>query len=570
MTDLYAQAWFVGPDNKHGGRNRDAGACANNDQEVSRHKRNRHHCVTATGKAYVHTDGSKHGSDGDYIRFNATGEGHNPCKNLNGAKYIGGGRNGRGQQNDFAGRASNFGNAHVGLKCRLNNYTDASLRGWYQTNHIDKTGATGTRGDGGAPKKFRTFYEQLLFGIKTDAGTQRLGYCSNTANLMKEVGGGTCYAKIKSAINDADANNRAREWCKTNRSSPKCKCVNVQDGGTNFINHCKNKFKIGSNKNVRYIWYGFDNKREYLNIGQIEVYSGGKNIVKNIDDSKVTVNSQYDGTNYLKNQMFDGNYISMYHSGSGRVGRRHTYNWIKIDLGKDYTIDSVKIFNRHTCGSKEANNICDDRWSGSYVKLLDSSGNLISKSERIVGDHKENGERVKTFKAFVERDDGWAGCPEIVSAFKTFEDAGLTSASGLFGNSDCLVPGLCDGSGVIMPSSGKPNACANKLAICDQKVDADNIKAQNLLIEQGCEINFEADTKAADGQTVPPPPPPPSSSDPSSTPLKTSSSKNDDDDDDDEDEKELKIYEKPVFQIGTVASSSCSIFSCLILIMLTT
>ena len=121
-----------------------------------------------------------------------------------------------------------------------------------------------------------------------------------------------------------------------------------------------------------------------------------------------------------------------------------------------------------------------------------------------MGDHKENGERVKTFKAFAERDDGWAGCPEINSAFKAFEDAGLTSASGLFGNSDCLVPGLCDGSGVIMPSSGKPNACANKLAICDQKVAADNIQAQNLLIEQGCEINFEADSGAADGQTAHP------------------------------------------------------------------
>ena len=409
MTDLYAQAWFVPPDNKDGNRNRDAGACANNDQEVSRHKRNRHHCVTATGKAYVHTDGSKHGSDGDHIRFNATGDGHNPCKNLNGAKYIGGGRNGRGQQLDFPGRSNNFANAHVGLKCRLNNYTDADLRGWYQTDHIDKTGATGTRGDGGGANKFRTFYEQLLFGIKTDAGTQSLGYCSKTENLMKEVGGGTCYDKIKSVINAGEAEREAREWCKTNRGSDNCKCVNVQDGGTNFINHCK-------------------------------------------------------------------------------------------------------------------------------------------------------------------ANPTWAGCPEINSAFKAFEDAGLTSASGLFGNSDCLVPGLCDGSGVIMPSSGKPNACANKLAICDQKVAADNIQAQNLLIEQGCEINFEADSGAADGQTAPPPPPPPPSSDPSSTPLKTSSSKNDDDDETEvvEDEEEKAFYEKSSVQIGAVGTSSMvSIFSCVMLVILT-
>ena len=57
MTDLYAQAWFVGPDNKHGGRNRDASACANDDQECLDTKEIGHHCVTATGKAYVETDG---------------------------------------------------------------------------------------------------------------------------------------------------------------------------------------------------------------------------------------------------------------------------------------------------------------------------------------------------------------------------------------------------------------------------------------------------------------------------------------------------------------------------------
>ncbi len=148
-------------------------------------------------------------------------------------------------------------------------------------------------------------------------------------------------------------------------------------------------------KGVRYIWYGFDNKTEYLNIGQIEVYSDGVNIVKNIDDSKVTVNSEYgDGTNYRKNQLFDGNYISMYHS----AGKPN--DWIKIDLGKEYTIDAIKIFNRHTCG----NGVCDDRWSGSYVKLLNSSGNEIERTERVVGDHKENGERVKTYSFAVNPD----------------------------------------------------------------------------------------------------------------------------------------------------------------------
>ena len=394
MPDFYASGWFV----PGGHRDNDGGGC-NGDTQISRHKkgrsgRRRHHCVNING---------------NNLREDKSGSGLNPCNGFPTIKKLGGAHEGGG---DYTGKSDVFGGADAGLKCSLNDnqITDAAMRTWSNEPRMLRVVATGKRGDGSGQKKDRTLYEQLLFGISSSVGTQRTGYCTNTANLMKVVShkNETCYDKIKSAMNAGEAEREAREWCKTNRGSDKCKCVNVQDGGTNFINHCK--------------------------------------------------------TNPT-----------------------------------------------------------------------------------------------------------WAGCPEIVSAFKTFEDAGLTSASGLFGNSDCLVPGLCDGSGVIMPSSGKPNACANKLAICDQKVAADNIQAQNLLIEQGCEINFEADTKAADGQTAPPPPPPPPSSDPSSTPLKSSSSKNenDDDDDDDEDEKELKIYEKPAFQIGTVASSSCSIFSCLILIMLT-
>jgi len=125
-------------------------------------------------------------------------------------------------------------------------------------------------------------------------------------------------------------------------------------------------------KGVRYVWFGFDNKTEYLNIGQIEVYSGGENIVKNIDDSKVTVNSEYgDGTRYTKKELFDGNYRSMYHS----AGKPN--DWIKIDLGKEYAIEEVKVFNRNQCGG------CDNRWEGAVLKLLDSSENVLKTGEAI-------------------------------------------------------------------------------------------------------------------------------------------------------------------------------------------
>ena len=392
MPDFYASGWFV----PGGHRDNDGGGCDGTTQ-ISRHRkgkkgRRRHHCVNING---------------NNLREDKSGSGLNPCNGFPTIKKLGGAHEGH---HDYTGKSDVFGGADAALKCSLNDnqITDAAMRAWSVEPRMLRVNATGKRGDGGGQKKDRTLYEQLLFGFSSSVGTQSQGYCSNTANLMKVVSrkNETCYDKIKSAMNAGEAEREAREWCKTNRTSPKCKCVNVQDGGTNFINHCK--------------------------------------------------------TNPT-----------------------------------------------------------------------------------------------------------WAGCPEINSAFKAFEDAGLTSASGLFGNSDCLVPGLCDGSGVIMPSSGKPNACANKLAICDQKVGADNIQAQNLLIEQGCEINFEADTKAADGQTAPPPPPPPPSSDPSSSSKDEDEAEAEAETEVVEDEEEKAFYEKPVFQIGTVASSLVSVSSCALLIMLT-
>ena len=406
MTDLYAQAWFVGPDNKDGGRNRDAGGCNNDDTEVSRHKRNRHHCVTADGKKLL----GIYGSDGDYLRFDVAGDGHNPCNNLNGAKFIGGGVNGRGEQNDFPGRSSNFGNAHVALKCRLNSYDDGTLRSWYKSGHIDKTGATGTRGDGSGDKKFRTFYEQLLFGMKTDAGTQQSGYCDNVSNLMKDVGGGTCYDKIKSTINAEKAERDAREWCKSNRTNDRCRCVNVADMGSNFVSQC-------------------------------------------------------------------------------------------------------------------------------------------------------------------ESNPSWAGCDKVNQGMQKYKDAGLMSATGLFGNADCITPGLCDGD-VVIPQAGKISACANKVAICDQKIDANNVKAMNLKIEQGCKINFESPPPPPPASTPPPPPastpppppasdsPPPSDSDspPTSSSIPLSS--------DVSVAKELKFYEKPKNQIGMIMATLFLILVCFMLLIL--
>ena len=215
----------------------------------------------------------------------------------------------------------------------------------------------------------------MLFGIKTEAGTQLTGYCDNVSNLMKEVGGGTCYDKIKSEIDANEAEKDARKWCESHRSDPKCKCVNVVEaGGTDFINFCKGKYDVYSGKpKARLLWFGFDNKADYLNISQIEVFTGEKdsdgnpvNILKDYDTSKVTVSSSYDtqGT-YGPEKLFDGNYTSMYHS----AGQANDY--IQIDLGDLTTIEEIKIWNRQDCEQ------CFKRWDGAYVKLLNPFGEEI-------------------------------------------------------------------------------------------------------------------------------------------------------------------------------------------------
>ena len=88
-----------------------------------------------------------------------------------------------------------------------------------------------------------------------------------------------------------------------------------------------------------------------------------------------------------------------------------------------------------------------------------------------------------------------------------------------------------------------------------------NLKESGVNIEQNCGNNNQTtdgssseSSEPSDGSTEGTPAPMGSSS----VPVKSSSTST----------EELKIYEKPAFQIGTVASSSCSIFSCAMLIML--
>jgi hypothetical protein len=72
----------------------------------------------------------------------------------------------------------------------------------------------------------------------------------------------------------------------------------------------------------------------------------------------------------------------------------------------------------------------------------------------------------------------WAGCKEIMPRINELQT--LLKGSNLkeddFGNADCIVPDICGGAGVYIPSGGKPN-CAKKMEVCNQVMNQDNVKA---------------------------------------------------------------------------------------------
>jgi hypothetical protein len=140
-----------------------------------------------------------------------------------------------------------------------------------------------------------------------------------------------------------------------------------------------------------------------LNIAEIEVYSGGVNIVKNKGAEedldfwgKVKRGSNYGNGNYGVDKLFDGIKTgeNMYHSGC-KPG-----DYFQVDLGKEYTIEEVKVFNRESCGH---NNHCNRRWEGAVLKLLDSGEKVIKEGEPVNSSDTDNGNS-KTYRFAISPD----------------------------------------------------------------------------------------------------------------------------------------------------------------------
>jgi hypothetical protein len=65
------------------------------------------------------------------------------------------------------------------------------------------------------------------------------GYCLKKEHLAVKFGNQTCFQLIAAKINQAKADQLARDYCKTGngRKDPKCKCLNV--AGSTFIRDCR-------------------------------------------------------------------------------------------------------------------------------------------------------------------------------------------------------------------------------------------------------------------------------------------------------------------------------------------
>ena len=166
-----------------------------------------------------------------------------------------------------------------------------------------------------------------------------------------------------------------------------------------------------------------------LNIGGIEIYSGGENVVKNWDRETellkgVTVNSSYPGGadtdpttgTYGTARLFDGDSVTMYHSGP------QPNDYFQIDLGKEYTIDEVKVINRQD--SNDPRDPWRQRWQGAVLELLDSSKSVLKTGGDITAADTVNTYKTYSFAANPDTLAKLEGIMDVVPAdFTTIGDS---------------------------------------------------------------------------------------------------------------------------------------------------
>ena len=169
-------------------------------------------------------------------------------------------------------------------------------------------------------------------------------------------------------------------------------------------------------------------------------------------------------------------------------------------------------------------------------------------------------------KCLTEKNKDLPGCKVTYPTRESINKMPAEYSSNFEGTDKCWGNVCARGMGKYVPEGTLDALCNKTVAVCIADLDVGNLKESGVNIEQNCGNNNPttdgSSNEPSGGSTDGTPAPMRTSSapvTPSSTPTSSSTPAS---------TEELKIYEKPSVQIGTVASSLVSISSCAMLIML--
>ena len=111
-----------------------------------------------------------------------------------------------------------------------------------------------------------------------------------------------------------------------------------------------------------------DGNDHWMNLAEVEVFSGGTNVAKG---KTVTASSKYENSDQFPHaNLVDGNKTNFAHTNNESV------EWFLIDLGQDYDIEKVVITNRTDC--------CQGRLRNTKIQLSKAADMSSPKESRAI------------------------------------------------------------------------------------------------------------------------------------------------------------------------------------------
>ncbi|MBO88266.1 MAG: hypothetical protein CMP14_01990, partial [Rickettsiales bacterium] len=117
---------------------------------------------------------------------------------------------------------------------------------------------------------------------------------------------------------------------------------------------------------IQFVRLNNNDKGHPLNLAEIEVYSGGKNVAlnkKTSDKGGMCCGAKHqNGVNGKKQTSWSPSVYIHTHNGAGK--------WWQVDLGQGYPVDEIKVYNRQNC--------CRERFVGAKIQFFDPNMEVVS------------------------------------------------------------------------------------------------------------------------------------------------------------------------------------------------